>query len=241
MSYDEFGLEDLADYLHLSVPVVLKLAERGKIPARRVGGDWRFSRAEVHHWLESQIGASDEDELVRLEAALQRSAEQVSEPPFTLADLLLPEGIAIPLDAKTRNAAIRSMVDLATSTGLLWDPEKMEQAVRQREELHPTVVDQGAALMHPRRPMANILAQPFIVFGRSYSGIPFGGDRGGLTDLFFLICSVDDRGHLQTLARIGRLLNTPGFVSELRHRDDATSTRDWFVESELRLQESASS
>ena len=51
----------------MSPAAVTKLAERGKVPARRVGGDWRFSAAEIHHWLEDRIGASDEDALTQME------------------------------------------------------------------------------------------------------------------------------------------------------------------------------
>ena len=37
-----------------------------------------------------------------------------------------------------------------------------------------------------------------------------------LTDVFFLICSVEDRGHLQVLARLSRVLGWPGFLDALR-------------------------
>ncbi|HID74793.1 MAG TPA: PTS fructose transporter subunit IIA, partial [Planctomycetaceae bacterium] len=33
---------------------------------------------------------------------------------------------------------------------------------------------------------------------------------------FFLICSVTDRGHLRTLARLSRVLAAPGFLQALR-------------------------
>ena len=55
MSDDDFDIESLAAYLHLATTQVAKLADRGKLPGRRIGGTWRFSRAEVHHWLEERI------------------------------------------------------------------------------------------------------------------------------------------------------------------------------------------
>jgi PTS system nitrogen regulatory IIA component len=49
--------------------------------------------------------------------------------------------------------------------------------------------------------------------------MPFGAEGGQLTDLFFLICSVDDASHLRTLARLSRLIGSPGFIEALRFSD----------------------
>ena len=88
----------------------------------------------------------------------------------------------------------------------------MVEAVRAREELHPTALDSGVALLHPRRPMPSILGGPILAMARTERGIPFGGRHGADTDLFFLICSIDDRDHLQTLARLSRLAVDPDLL-----------------------------
>lgn len=231
---DDFDMAALADYLHLDIAKVTRLAERGKLPGRRVGGDWRFSQAEIHHWLEERIGDSNAGELLRLEAALERAAGG-TESILTLAEMLPAEAVALPLAARTRASVMTSMVELAAETGWLWDPEKMATAVRQREELHPTTVDGGVALLHPRRPLSNILAQPFLALGITGQGIPFGDERGRLTDVFFLICSIDDGGHLRTLARLGRLMAEEGFLDELRSAPDGVAARALIVEREQAL------
>ena len=134
---------------------------------------------------------------------------------------MLPlEAIAIPLAARTRNSVIDSMVELAAATGWLWDPRAMADAVRSREEMHSTALENGVALLHPRRPMAKILSQPFLALGVTTSGIPFGADVP-LTDVFFLICSMEDRGHLQVLARLSRILTSAGFLNALHEAADA--------------------
>jgi PTS system nitrogen regulatory IIA component len=55
-----------------------------------------------------------------------------------------------------------------------------------------------------------------MAFGRTASPLPFGAERGGLTDVFFLVLCRDDRTHLRVLARLTRLLLRPGFLDELR-------------------------
>jgi PTS system nitrogen regulatory IIA component len=235
MADDDFGIETLADYLHLALAKVQKMADRGLLPGRKVGGEWRFSRAEIHHWIESRMGALDEIELEQLEAALRRSRPVSAESTISIAEMLPLEAIEVPLAARTRSSVISAMVGVAARTGWLWDPDKMIDAVRQREEMYPTALDTGVALLHPRRPLPAALAQPFLALGRTDSGIPFGGARGALTNIFFLICSVDDQGHLRTLARLSRLIGDAALLADLRAAPDAPTVHEIIVERERRL------
>lgn len=45
-------LEEVAAYLRLSKDTVYRMAQTGKIPASKVGNQWRFRREEVEAWLE---------------------------------------------------------------------------------------------------------------------------------------------------------------------------------------------
>jgi len=218
----DFDVETLAKYLHITPAQVVKMAERASVPARKISGQWKFSRAEIHHWLESRIGAADNADLVRVQGLLDRAAAGRDPATVRISELLLPEAIAVPLLARTRSSVIKSMVELAAKTGQLWDPAEMVEAVEARERLHPTTLDSGVALMHPRRPLGNILAQPILALGRTSQGIPF-SDNGQLTDIFFLICSVDDSQHLRTLARLSRLLAADDFIAGLRAAGDSAS------------------
>lgn len=235
MSFEDFDIDSLAAYLHLAPQQVSRLADRGKLPGRKVAGQWRFARAEIHQWLEERIGLSGEEELVEVEQVLRRSGGPGAIADVVIADLLPLEAIAIPLPARTRNSVFGAIVEAAERTGWLWDPVKMEDAIRAREEMHSTALDIGVALLHPRRPMPSILGQAFLALGRTASGIPFGGAGGGLTDLFFLIASVDERGHLRTLARLSRILAAPGFVEALRQATDGAAALDLIAETESNL------
>lgn len=241
MPDDDFDLERLAAYLHLDAAQVARLADRGKLPGRKVQGDWRFAPAEIHHWLESRIGISDDDELAQMESILRppaNSAEAAGQGDASatvpsIASLMPLEAIAVPLDARTRGSVIQSLVDAAVRTGLLWDPERMADAIRAREEMHPTALENGIALLHPRRPMPSILGAAFVAFGRTPRGIPFGGKV--LTDLFFLIASLDDRGHLRTLARLSRLVGDADLLAELRAAPDALGIHELIERAEAKL------
>jgi PTS system nitrogen regulatory IIA component len=227
MAEEDFDIDSLAAYLHLMPPQVARMAERDRLPGRKVAGQWRFSRAEIHHWLESRMGA-DEESLSQVEGVLERTADP-SESPLTIGSVVPVEAIAVPLAARTRSSVMSSMVELAAETGHLWDTDKMLQAIQSREEMQPTALDIGVALLHPRRPMSNILGEEFVALGRTNQGIPFGAARGGLTDLFFLVCSASDRWHLRVLARLSRLLAAPGFLEELREVPEAQTAHELLV------------
>lgn len=229
---DLFTIESLAAYLHLDAAQISRLAERGNLPGRRIGGAWRFSKPEIHHWLERRIGLSGDDELALMENALERPDLRTDAETLSIADMLPLEAIAAPLPARTRNSVIDSMTELAAQTGWLWDPPKMAEAIRNREEMHPTALDNGVALLHPRRPMPAILGQAFLALGITGQGIPFGGSRGVLTDTFFLICSLEDRSHLRVLARLSRIINDAELMAGLRSAPDAVAVHALIAERE---------
>lgn len=225
MADEDFDVDRLAVYLHLMPAAVLKLAERGKLPGRRVAGAWRFSAAEIHHWMEERIGLSDEEELANVEGALERHGGHADLEEISIAALLRPEAIAVPLLARTRSSVIHTMAELAAATNLLWDAEAMAAAVRAREAMHSTALDNGVALLHPRRPLANILAEAVLALGITPRAIPFSND-GRLTDVFFLICSTSEHEHLRILARLSRVINDASFLAELRAAPDARGAYD---------------
>lgn len=222
MLSQDFDIDSLARYLHISPGQVAKMAERSTVPARKIAGQWKFSKGEIHHWLEERIGAADHVDLAHVQGLLDRAASEREPALVNISELLLPEAIAIPLAARTRSSVIKSMVELAAKTGHLWDSAEMAEAVQARENLHPTALDNGVALLHPRRPLGQILAQPFLALGRTTGGIPFGSERGQLTDVFFLICSIDDSQHLRTLARLSRLISSEGFLDALRAAESSS-------------------
>lgn len=233
----DYDAGQLATLLHVTPGQVIKMAEKGRIPGRRVQGQWRFSAAEVHHFLEEKIGDSDSEQLQRVEQLLDRS-KTAQEPIARISDLCDSQAIAVPLASRTRGSVIRDMCTLAAQTGLLWDANAMAEAVKQREELHPTALDNGVALLHPRRPQTSILADSLIAVGICNAPIPF-SDQGHLTDVFFLLCSYDDRSHLKILARLSRMLSGTDMLAELRQAGDVAEALQCIAAAEAMIEETA--
>jgi PTS system nitrogen regulatory IIA component len=231
MGNDVMGLEELATYLHRDVREVSKLASRGKLPGQKVGGEWRFLKVEINQWLEGQLAGYTDQQLTAVEAGPDRNPEY--EP--LLAEYLSEATTAVPLNASTKASALRELVALAERSWQVYDPAALLEAVRHREEMGSTALPSGVAIPHPHRPLPAVLGEPVIAYGRTASAIPFGAERGGLTDIFFLVACRDDRTHLRVLARLSRLLLRPGFLDELRAAETPGETFELIVKEEREL------
>ena len=47
-------IKQVADYLKVTERTIYRLAAAKQIPAFKVGGTWRFSRADIHQWIQHQ-------------------------------------------------------------------------------------------------------------------------------------------------------------------------------------------
>jgi PTS system nitrogen regulatory IIA component len=220
MSHD-MDIQQLAAYLQRDARDLHKLANRGHLPGRKVAGEWRFVRAEINHWIETQLPGYDEEQLTALESS---GAAPAKPGEVVIATLLSEACLAVPLTARTKNSVLRELVQLAEQSWQVYDAEAILAAIAQREEMASTAMPNGVAIPHIHRPMPSALGDSVIAYGRTLSGIPFGADRGGLTDIFFLVLTHDDRMHLRVLARLARLLLRPGFVDELRAAETPADT-----------------
>lgn len=53
-------IEEVAAYLKAGRRTVYRLAANGQIPAFKLGGVWRFRRAELELWIAARIGEQEE-------------------------------------------------------------------------------------------------------------------------------------------------------------------------------------
>ncbi|HEV3202833.1 MAG TPA: PTS sugar transporter subunit IIA [Gemmataceae bacterium] len=223
MGNETMDLEELANYLQRDKREVSKMVNRGYLPGRKIGGEWRFARAEINYWIETQLPdytAKQLEDLETREVPLEKRGT-------LLAGYLHPNQMAVPLLASTRASVFKELVNLADQTGNVYDPEAILEAIRQREEMGTTALVNGVAIPHPRRPLPQALGETVVAYGRTTSGIPFGAPHGGLTDIFFLVCCRDEKTHMRILARLSRLLLLRDFVNDLRSAESSPET--WAV------------
>lgn len=49
-----WSVREVAAYLGYKIATIREMARRGRIPAYKISGDWRFDPSEVRAWLERQ-------------------------------------------------------------------------------------------------------------------------------------------------------------------------------------------
>jgi PTS system nitrogen regulatory IIA component len=230
MGNDVMDLQQLATFLGRDARELGKMANRGHLPGRKVGGEWRFAAAEIQNWVESEMPGWTEQEL--------QGIDHISAAGFNpiIASLIPRECIDLNFSARTKTSAIRALVTLADNSGRVWDTDAIRAAVERREELGTTAWPGGFATPHPHRRLPQVQGESVIAFARSPGGLPFGAR--GMTDLFFLICCTDNRQHLRVLSRLSRILRRDGFVDELRAAEAPADVLRLLEAAEIALQTS---
>ena len=54
-------VREVAEYLRLGESTIYRLAQEGKIPGRKIGGTWRFSRQAIKNWFRDYQHLPTED------------------------------------------------------------------------------------------------------------------------------------------------------------------------------------
>jgi len=216
MPLEQMDAKQVAHYLHADVREVIKLASRGQIPCRKVGGMFVFLKGQVDHWVEDQMHELGGRRLAGIEKGV--SAHHGFEHSDLIGPMIPrdPGGIAVPLKAKTRDSTVRALVELAELSDLVYNRDELTSEIFRREDLCSTALFPAVALPHPRHPLPYDIAESFIVVGLAAGGgIPFGSSRGDMTRLFFLVCCKDERTHLHVLARLARMLDDKAGLAEM--------------------------
>jgi PTS system nitrogen regulatory IIA component len=133
------------------------------------------------------------------------------------------EAIIAELSAKTRDEVLAELSANIVSRlpGISFNV--ILEALKEREMLGSTGIGDGIAIPHAK--LECIANDPLLVFGRSRKGVDFNSLDDRTAHFFFLLISSDaDVGaHLQTLARISRILKDQETRSDLLKASDAGS------------------
>lgn len=215
MSHRVFTLQEVAVYLHLEEEDILLLAKRNEIPHERAGGTLRFRRTDIDRWASQRLLGMSQEEIDDFHRRSTAKHHDLSARHALLPELMYANYIDPELAGKTRAKIIRNMVDLADSTGMVWDKDGLLSGVEERENLCSTALSGGVALLHPPQHEPYMFEDSFIVYGRTLSAVPFGGIDGRTTRHYFLICSQEDRIHLHLLARLAMICHRTEALSRL--------------------------
>ena len=94
--------------------------------------------------------------------------------PIALTDLLHEKQVILRLRSRKPANAIREIMQVLAGTGKIANPEAFLEQVLAREQMHPSVVENGVVFPHARTDLVNEIV---VGVGRSRAGIPFGENQ----------------------------------------------------------------
>ncbi len=235
MSHRTFNIEELADYLHVSVANIELLVRRKEIPFDRKGDRVIFRQADIDAWASRRILGLSGDQLTDYHKTSSAKVHDLSAKHAIIPELVSDTHIEPALASKTKSSVIRDMVKLADRTELLNYPDDLLAGIQEREQMCSTALAGGIALLHGKKHEPYLSVDTFIVLGRAIHPVPFGSPDGRTTDIFFLLCAQDDRTHLHILARICMMCYHTSMLIELREAPDAHAMFDILVRAEKEI------
>ncbi|MDR1144426.1 MAG: PTS sugar transporter subunit IIA [Spirochaetaceae bacterium] len=134
MEEEILTIEEVAKYLRVSERTVYEWAQRGEIPAGKIGTVWRFKKPEIEQWVNNRLSNH------HINATY--NAVQVE-------SILSPDRVLF-LNYETKRDALMTLAaNLATAPQVKNRQELVEEIIR-REELMSTAIGRGIAIPHVR-------------------------------------------------------------------------------------------
>jgi len=206
-------LSEMADYLKIAKRSLLRMAQRGDLPATKVASQWRFMRSVVDDWLISRMKALPDRELETLIKS--------DKLPLPLSALLRPGLVRLDIENSDKEEVLELLTELLVREKLLEeDATSFRKKLKQREEMVSTAIFPGIAIPHFRKPEECPVAEPRIVVGISRTGVDFNSLDGQPTYLFFLICANQVILHLKIIAELALVFRRPDLVEKLKNSRD---------------------
>lgn len=216
MPHRILNTDEVAQYLHLGRTEIERLVKDREIPFQTRGGRVVFRLAEVDDWASRRILAFSAVRLAEYHRKSSERTRQLLRRETLLPEMIRPELIAPAMTAKTKASVLRELAALADGTGLVNSAADLVATLQAREQLCSTAVPGGVAFLHPRWPQPYLFQASFLVLGRTIQPIHYGSPDGQPTDLFFLLCCLDDKVHLHTLARLCLMAQKTDLLAQLR-------------------------
>jgi mannitol/fructose-specific phosphotransferase system IIA component (Ntr-type) len=134
---------------------------------------------------------------------------------ISLTDLLDEKQVTLGLRSRKVPNALREIIELLAQNGKIDNPEAFFENVFAREQVHPSVVENGVVFPHAR---TDLVDEIVVGIGRSRAGVPFG--HNGVRARLIFVIGVPERlvnDYLICVGTLVRLVRDDTIRSALLH------------------------
>ena len=135
MEDDILTIEEVAKYLRVSERTVYDWAQKGEIPAGKIGTVWRFKKSEIEKWVNDRLSSGSKS----------TTANQAVQ----IRNILSPDRIVYITQSTKHDALVELAANLSTAPQVKFAQE-LETEILKREELMSTAIGRGIAIPHVR-------------------------------------------------------------------------------------------
>lgn len=134
MEDDILTIEEVAKYLRVSDRTVYDWAQKGEIPAGKIGTVWRFKKSELERWVNERLSSS----------SVKKSDTEVQ-----IKNFLSPDRVIFVKNSSKRDAIIE-LADVLAVAPQVKNKDELVTEILKREDLMSTAVGRGIAIPHVR-------------------------------------------------------------------------------------------
>ncbi len=205
MTDDILTIEEVAKYLRVSDRTVYDWAQKGEIPAGKIGTVWRFKKSEVENWVNAKLSSS---------SFSQNDSE------IQIKNILSPDRIVF-INHSTKHDAIVQLAQVLATAPQIKNASELTSEILKREELMSTAIGKGIAIPHVRLSSVTDLVMAVGVCRKTISDYQTIDDTP--VDLLFMIAAAYNQHslYLKTISHFCGKLKQEGLHESIINAKDA--------------------
>ena len=205
MSSEILTIEEVARYLRVSERTVYEWAQKGEIPAGKIGTVWRFQKDDIESWVDERLASS--------KTSVSKQHKIVTE------NFLSPDRVVL-LDYASKHDVLVMMSEVLAKAPQVKNSAELLDAILKREALMSTAVGRGIAIPHVRLSSVTDLVMAVGISKRDI--LDFDAVDGNPVRLVFMIAAANNQHdyYLQTISHFSAKLRNEELKSSLLNSTD---------------------
>ncbi len=134
MADDILTIEEVAKYLRVSDRTVYDWAQKGEIPAGKIGTVWRFKKTEVENWVNARLSSS---------------SKMQTENTVQVRNIISTDRIVF-INHSSKHDALVQLSEVLATAPQVKNASELTSEILKREELMSTAIGRGIAIPHVR-------------------------------------------------------------------------------------------
>lgn len=204
MQDDILTIEEVAKYLRVSDRTVYDWAQKGEIPAGKIGTVWRFKKSEVENWVNARLSSGFENK---------------NESQIQVRNILSPDRLVF-INHTSKHDALVQLSEVLATAPQIKNAAELTAEILKREELMSTGIGRGIAIPHVRLSSVTDLVMAVGVCKKPIEDFQAIDDQP--VSLLFMIAAAYNQHsyYLKTISYFSSIFKQNDLVSEMTNAKD---------------------